>query len=69
MALKQFESALAKNKVNLSKEEINQLYKKFGEDGGNQQFINYTNMSKVMGLHKNALELIRPTTSSVISGL
>ena len=64
VTMKTFENALNLHKVHLGKEEINQLFKKFQEQA-QPDTINYCKLSKCLGLHNNALELIRPTTSFV----
>jgi hypothetical protein len=47
--------------VFLSREELSNIMKLFEEKGLGDS-INYCKMSKALGLHNNALELIRPTT-------
>ncbi|CDW74424.1 UNKNOWN [Stylonychia lemnae] len=72
ISIKSFQKALNQNKVSLSKYEISKLVKQFGVSESqsttnkklqDNQIINYTNISKQMGLHNNTLELIRPTTT------
>jgi hypothetical protein len=58
---KRFESVLSKHRVFLSREELSNIMKLFEEKGLGDS-INYCKMSKALGLHNNALELIRPTT-------
>lgn len=65
MPLHKFEKAVSQYKVNLSKNQIEQLHKTF-EDLSETKTptINYMRMSKALGLHNNHLELIRPATGN-----
>ena len=55
-----FTKALANSSAYLTKDEIEKLARTFSDSPDS---VNYFEMSKKLGLHTNATELIRPTTA------